>query len=212
MKMDLDFLRQHRATVIGLPESKKAAVCIPLIQTEEGYDILFEVRSTCIDSQPGDICFPGGMVEAGETTGDAALREMREELLVSRKQIEVLGLMDLFGGGSGRLYVYPYAVILSEYEGTFSTDEVEEVFRVPLGFFLDTEPEVYHTVMKVVPEEGFPFERIHGGREYAWRERREEILFYQYGKYTIWGMTAKIVHAFARLFLLCPQCGYRVHL
>lgn len=197
MRKDLEFLRQHQPTVIGLPESKKAAVCIPLIETESGYDILFEVRSAEIDSQPGDICLPGGSVESGETTREAALREMQEELLVSSEQIEVLGLMDLFGGGTGRLYVYPYAVYLKDYDGTYSTDEVAEVFRVPLDFFLENEPEVYHTVMKVIPEEGFPFERIHGGRAYGWRERREEILFYQYGKYTIWGMTAKIIHAFA---------------
>ncbi|MCD8216468.1 MAG: CoA pyrophosphatase [Clostridiales bacterium] len=203
---DLNFLRQHKATVIGLPESRKAAVCIPLIETADGYDILFEVRSAPVASQPGDICLPGGSVEEGETTREAALREMCEELLIRPEQMEVLGLMDLFGGGTGRLYVYPYAVILREYEGTFSTDEVEQVFRVPLDFFLNTEPEIYHTAMKVIPEEGFPFERIHGGREYGWRERREEILFYQYGEYTIWGMTAKIVHAFAQLFD-AESCG-----
>ncbi|MCD8150899.1 MAG: CoA pyrophosphatase [Clostridiales bacterium] len=200
MKHDLNFLRQHKATVIGLPESRKAAVCIPLLETADGYDILFEVRSASVASQPGDICLPGGSVEEGETTREAALREMCEELLVRPGQMEVLGLMDLFGGGTGRLYVYPYAVILKEYEGTFSTDEVAQVFSVPLDFFLNTEPEIYHTSMKVIPEAGFPFERIHGGREYGWRERREEILFYQYGEYTIWGMTAKIVHAFSRLF------------
>lgn len=202
MKHDLNFLKQHKATVIGLPESRKAAVCIPLIQTEDGYDILFEVRAASIASQPGDICLPGGSVEEGETTREAALRETCEELLICSEQMEVLGLMDLFGGGTGRLYVYPYAVVLREYGGTFSTDEVEQVFCVPLDFFLNTEPEVYHTVMNVIPEEGFPFERIHGGRDYGWRERREEILFYQYGEYTIWGMTAKIIHAFAKLFLL----------
>ena len=200
MKPELSFLRQHKATVIGLPESRKAAVCIPLLETADGYDILFEVRSASVASQPGDICLPGGSVEEGETTQEAALREMCEELLVRPGQMEVLGLMDLFGGGTGRFYVYPYAVILREYEGTFSTDEVAQVFSVPLDFFLNTEPEIYHTSMKVIPEEGFPFERIHGGREYGWRERREEILFYQYGGHTIWGMTAKIVHAFSTLF------------
>ncbi|MCD8332768.1 MAG: CoA pyrophosphatase [Clostridiales bacterium] len=204
MRKNLDFLREHKATVIGLPESKKAAVCIPLIETEEGYDILFEVRAADIESQPGDICLPGGAVEEGETTREAALRETQEELLVRAEQIEVLGLMDLFGGGAGRLYVYPYAAFLRDYQGTFSRDEVETVFRVPLDFFLENEPEVYHTTMKVIPEESFPYDRIHGGRAYGWRERREEVLFYQYGEYTIWGMTANIIHAFAGLFE--PEC------
>ncbi len=200
MKDNLEFLKKHKPTLIGLPETRKAAVCIPLIETEDGWDILFEVRAADIDSQPGDICFPGGGLEEGETTGEAAVREMTEELLVKEDQIEVLGLMDVFGGGSGMLYVYPYAVILHGYEGTFSSDEVERVFRVPLAWFLENRPEIYHTTMQVVPGEEFPYERIHGGRDYAWRKHWDEVMFYQYKDETIWGMTAKIMDAFARIY------------
>ncbi|MCC8081758.1 MAG: CoA pyrophosphatase, partial [Lachnospiraceae bacterium] len=74
-KSDLDFLRQHKPTLIGMDRCQKAAVCIPLIETEDGYDLLFEVRSSSIESQPGDVCFPGWMVERGEDTQSAALRE-----------------------------------------------------------------------------------------------------------------------------------------
>ncbi len=199
-KDDLDRLRQHKPTLIGLPEAKKAAVCIPLIETEDGYDILFEVRTDDIDSQPGDICFPGGMLEEGETPGEAALREIGEELCVSPGQVEVLGLMDLFGGGSGMLYVYPYAVLLRDYGDTFSPDEVARVFRVPAEYFREHGPEVYETRMQVIPEEGFPYERIHGGRDYGWRERRDDVLFYRYGDDTIWGMTAKMLQSFLKIF------------
>ncbi len=199
-KENLDFLKEHQPTLIGLSEAKKAAVCIPLLEAEDGWDILFEVRAADIMSQPGDICFPGGSLEPGETTEEAAVREMTEELMVTQDQIEVLGRMDVFGGGSGMLYVYPYAVRLTGYEGTFSPKEVERVFTVPLGWFLEHEPEVYHTRMQVQPEEGFPYERIHGGRSYGWRERREETLFYQYGEEAIWGMTAKILYAFGKVY------------
>ncbi|MCD7865444.1 MAG: CoA pyrophosphatase [Clostridiales bacterium] len=196
-KPDLDFLRQHKPSLIGMDRCRKAAVCIPLIRTENGYDLLFEVRSSSIESQPGDICFPGGMAEPDEDTRAAALREIAEELLISPEQVELLGLMDVLGGS--RLYVYPYAVLLSDYRGSFSPDEVESVFRVPLDFFFEQEPEIYYTTMKVMPEENFPYDRIYGGRDYAWRERREEVLFYQYGEYTIWGMTAKIACSFAEI-------------
>ncbi len=200
MKDDLEFLKDHRPTIIGLPEARKAAVCIPLIETDRGWDILFEVRAADIDSQPGDICFPGGALEEGETTEEAAVREMTEELLVDREQIRILGLMDVFGGGSGVLFVYPYAAVLKDYEDTFSTDEVERVFRVPLSWFLKNSPEVYRTDLKVVPQEEFPYDRIHGGRDYSWRKRWEEVLFYQYGNETIWGMTAKIINSFVRIY------------
>ncbi|MCC8030051.1 MAG: CoA pyrophosphatase [Lachnospiraceae bacterium] len=194
---DLEILRQHKPALIGMDQCRKAAVCIPLIETAAGYDLLFEVRSASIDSQPGDICFPGGMAEDGESMQETALRELGEELLISPPQVELIGLMDVLGGS--RLYVYPYAVLLREYRSTFNADEAESVFRVPLSFFLEQEPEIYHTTMKVVPEEGFPYDRIYGGRDYAWRERREDILFYQYGEYTIWGMTARIARSFAEI-------------
>ena len=192
---DLEFLRRHKPLVIGMSSSRKAAICIPLIETETGFDILYQVRSSNIDRQPGDICFPGGMSEEGETTQQTAVREMSEELLVRPEQIEVLGLMDLFCARD-RLYIYPYAVLLRDYNGTFSTDEVEEVFRVPVSFFLENEPERYEIRAQIIQSDDFPLDRVYGGKQYSWRQQREKILFYQYGRYTIWGMTAAITESF----------------
>ena len=196
-KEQLNRISRHKASIIGMDQARKSAVCIPLIDTADGFDVLFEIRSSQIQSQPGDVCFPGGMVEPGETEAQAAVREMREELLVDASQIHMVGPMDIFP--ASRLYVYPFVVLLEQYGNTFSTDEVEAVFRVPLQFFLETEPEVYYTRMKVIPGEDFPYDRIYGGRNYGWRERREEIFFYQYIQYNIWGMTAKMIEALARL-------------
>lgn len=198
----LEKLSQHKTTLIGINECKKSAVCIPLIDTGKGYEILFEVRSAKIVSQPGDICLPGGMLEPGETPKEAAVRETMEELLISEEQIQMLGLMDVHHTGMG-LMLYPFAVILKEYHGTFSEDEVDEVFTVPLEFFLNTEPEVYRTEAQVVPEENFPYDLIHGGRNYVWRKRRENICFYRYGNRTIWGLTARIMRSFVEIYREC---------
>ena len=64
----------HKASIIGMDQARKSAVCIPLIDTADGFDVLFEIRSSQIQSQPGDVCFPGGMVEPGETEAQAAVR------------------------------------------------------------------------------------------------------------------------------------------
>jgi 8-oxo-dGTP pyrophosphatase MutT (NUDIX family) len=199
MEEYLKKLSNHKPSLIGMDTCKKSSVCIPLIKTEQGYDILFEVRSSNIDSQPGDVCLPGGMLEEGESAKEAAVREMTEELLISDTQIELLGLMDVLFTGMG-LMIYPYAVGLKDYQGTYSKDEVEEIFTVPLEFFLHTKPDVYHTHAKVIPEENFPYDLIYGGREYAWRTRREEVLFYQYGNRVIWGLTAKIMRSFTEIY------------
>lgn len=199
MDRRLEKLSQHKPTLIGIDECKKSAVCIPLIETGKGYEVLFEVRSAKIVSQPGDICLPGGMLEPGETPKEAAVREAMEELLISGEQIQMLGLMDVHHTGMG-LMLYPFAVILKEYHGTFSEDEVDEIFTVPLEFFLNTEPEIYRTEAQVIPGEDFPYDLIRGGRNYSWRKRRENIYFYRYENRTIWGLTARIMKSFVEIY------------
>ena len=95
--------------------------------------------------------------------------------------------------------MYSFAVEVTEYQNTFSQAEVDEVFTVPLEFFLHTEPECYLTRAKVEPGEDFPYELICGGRDYQWRSRKEEVCFYQYEGHVIWGLTAKMMRAFAEV-------------
>ncbi|MBP3897435.1 MAG: CoA pyrophosphatase [Mogibacterium sp.] len=64
------------------------AVLIPFVTTEEGKALLLEVRSQLV-KQPGEICFPGGRVEAGETPVETAVRETCEELGLKPEDIEV---------------------------------------------------------------------------------------------------------------------------
>ena len=191
-----DALARHESTFIGMDQCHQAAVCIPLLKNADGtFDVLFEVRAATIAHQPGDVCLPGGMVEEGENPRDAALRELQEELLLKEEQICYLGDMDKLYTGS-HLIMYSFAVEVTEYQNTFSQAEVDEVFTVPLEFFLHTDPECYVIRAKVEPGEDFPYELICGGREYRWRSRKEEVCFYQYEGHVIWGLTAKMMRAF----------------
>lgn len=191
---DFSFLKERRPRVIGEREARHSAVAIPLMETPEGLVLLFEVRSERLHQQPGDICFPGGGVEPGETPEEAAVREMEEELLVKGSQIEVIGPADIFAGGTRQ--VHTFVCRLKDYDGRFSRSEVGEVFTVPLAFFLTEKPEVH--IVSWRPEFGadFPFEKIHGGKAYPWRSQRDRILFYEYQGHVIWGMTARIIEAF----------------
>lgn len=194
-----DILAHHMPTFIGMDQCHQAAVCIPLLKNASGgYDVLFEVRAATIAHQPGDVCLPGGMVEEGETPREAALRELQEELLLNKDQICYLGDMDKLYTGS-RLIMYSFAAEVTEYQNTFSPAEVGEVFRVPLEFFLHTEPKCYVTRARVEPGEDFPYDLICGGREYNWRSRKEDVCFYQYEGHVIWGLTAKVIRAFAEV-------------
>ena len=94
--------------------------------------------------------------------------------------------------------LYPVIGVLSDYKGTYSRDEVDHVFTVPLSFFLENEPSRYEVGMETRPGEDFPYELIPGGREYPWAKRTRKIYFYQYGDITIWGVTAGVMRAFVR--------------
>lgn len=194
-RMVLEKIKTHAATLVGIGRCKQFAVCIPLLETEEGYGILFEVRSAKIGRQPGDICFPGGMVEPGETPAEAAVRETCEELLTEEGQLELLGKMDTLVEDGG-MVLHTFAAVLKGYQGTCSEVEVESVFTVPLYDLLEMEPERYYITEHTVPDENFPFDRIRNGREYPWRKKREEILFYPWKDKVIWGITAKLLEAF----------------
>ena len=145
--------------------------------------------------QPGDVCFPGGSREDGETPLDTALRETWEETGIPAENIEILGQTDFV--------VAPYGAVITPFVGLIKNmtvndlklnpDEVAEVFTVPVKFFTDTEPEAHYiTISHEIPED-FPFEYIVGGKNYPWSKGRQPEYFYFYENHIIWGFTARIV-------------------
>ena len=70
-------------------KDKVSAVMIPLIKKNDGYHILFEVRSNKLSQQPGEICFPGGRREHDETSMETSIRETCEELLISVRSLHL---------------------------------------------------------------------------------------------------------------------------
>jgi len=196
LKKEQFLLRQPG--IIGEEEFRQYAVLVPLIDIDGITYLLFEKRSSTLRYQPGEICFPGGKHEAGESLQECAVRETVEELLVNQKQIEVIGPGNIYISPFN-LMIHPYIGIIREYRNTFSTDEVEEIIKVPLDFFRNQQPEKYESRLNHEPPKDFPYERITGGENYPWAKGTYEILFYHYENWIIWGMTAQIVKSAVNL-------------
>lgn len=75
---DIEYLMEGRKPgAIG--QRKDCAVLIPLVERADGLHFLFEQRSAQMKTQPGDVCFPGGRMEKGETPVACALRKLKRK-------------------------------------------------------------------------------------------------------------------------------------
>lgn len=174
---------------------KKSSVMVLLVEQKDGLEVLFNKRSLKLKNQPGDICFAGGRQEIGETPLDTVLREVYEELGISKENIDIIGKSDVIVT-TNKGIITPFVGILKDMtlnDIHFNRDEVEQVFTVPLSYFFKTEPKIYHTELKPIFSENFPFHLIMNGKNYKFSNNSIEHLFYKYNEYVIWGITAKII-------------------
>ncbi|MEH7113697.1 CoA pyrophosphatase [Neobacillus niacini] len=193
-------LQSHTPKILGSDKFSKYAVMVPLIQKEDDIHVLFEIRSLQLRRQPGEICFPGGRIDPHDIDEKgAAIRETIEELGISNENLSEVLPLDFMISPFGMM-IYPFVAIIENPELINPNPaEVGEVFTVPLTYFIENDPEIYHLHFKVEPEENFPFDLIIGGENYNWRARALDEYFYVYEEKAIWGITAKILSHFIEI-------------
>ena len=180
---------------------RTASVLLLLLPGREGPELLFEVRSSRLGWQPGDICFPGGRRENSDRNfAAAAVREASEELDIPYGDIRLCGTLDFFAVGIWN----PAGGVLSGdavYKTwNFNKDEVAELFTVPLSWFLKNKPRIGTAHIQVTRKDDFPFELVPHLDPHKDFHQEYEIYFYQYGDKVIWGLTAAILHSFLDRF------------
>jgi 8-oxo-dGTP pyrophosphatase MutT (NUDIX family) len=130
-------LRKFPRRPVDRPDLKPAAVAIALV--EEGPSFLLTRRATTLRGHAGQWALPGGRAEPGETHGEAARRELAEELGLVLDTDAELGLLDDYATRSG--YVITPVVLWAGSDPQLqpNPDEVGELHRVPLDL-IDVEP------------------------------------------------------------------------
>ena len=168
------------------------AVLIPLVKTESGDALLLEVRSEKV-RQPGEICFPGGRSECGETAAETAVRETCEELGLEPEDIEVISELDPFIMGDGRR-IYPVEARLNigRIDNLkLSEDEVSEVFLLPIDWLRDNPP--VHYDLANTTDEDLPAKLLDYLSHYGRYREYGETDWLEYEDHGIWGLTARII-------------------
>lgn len=156
-----------------------AAVLVPLIDTKQGPAVLFEVRAAGLGWQPGDVCFPGGRYECGDDSfAKTAVRETCEELGITEDKIELCGELDYLVTHMGPI-IHPFVGRLAnEVKLDCNSDEVAEIFTVPLNFLLLSEPRVAHMELANRATADFPFDLLPRHPHDWYKRKGYNIYFY----------------------------------
>jgi 8-oxo-dGTP pyrophosphatase MutT (NUDIX family) len=116
---------------------KPAAVLVGLVERDTGLSVILTRRSDTLRSHTGQVAFPGGRCDPGETPWETALREANEEIGLDPGLVSLAGLSTPYRTGTG-FHVTPVVGFVSpDIALTPNPGEVAEIFETPFGFLMN---------------------------------------------------------------------------
>ena len=114
---------------------KCAAVLVPLVWYDDEWHLLFTRRTDKVESHKGQVSFPGGACDEGETTSEqTALREADEEIGLNPNDVKILGRLANMITISHFRVTPVVGVIKWPTVFRLGEHEVARVFTIPLGW------------------------------------------------------------------------------
>ena len=149
-----------------------AAVLIPLLWHENEWHVLYTRRTDKVESHKGQVSFPGGACDEGETTPEqTALREADEEIGLNPSDVKVLGRLTTLITITYFRVTPVVGVVKWPTVFRVGEHEVARVFTIPLGWLAN-------------PTNRWQFERQGG--------KRGLIAYHPYDGELLWGATARM--------------------
>ena len=157
-----------------LENVRPSAVLVGLFESSNGVEAILTRRSQNLTNHRGEISFPGGRLDAGESVLQAALRETQEEIGLSPEDVEVVGELNSMATVVSNSHIVP---IVGRYRTPPKlhavNNEVDRVFSVPLSELVQTD--------------------TYSQEHWIFDDREFQINFFYLDDETIWGATARIL-------------------
>ena len=174
--------RPHVDDAVPAGSLRPSAVLVVVADGPHGAEVLLTRRSESLNSHRGEISFPGGRLDAGETFEAAALREAHEEVALNPAVVRLSGRLDPISTMVTRSFIVPIVGSVDQQPPLRpAVDEVDRIIWVPLLEL--TRADTFH-------EELWPINGEH-----------HPMFFFELDDETIWGATARLLHQLLRVTL-----------
>lgn len=169
---------EHRDEAEMVEGDLRPAAVLAAMTERERPGFLMIHRPSNMRSHPGQVAFPGGKIDPGETPVEAALREAYEELGIHERDVTVVGTSDIYRTRSGYAITPVLAVVPPDLKLNPSPTEVAAWFEAPVDFVFDAEN--------------------HQQQSAFWQGAERRYLEIMWQEHRIWGVTAGIIANLAK--------------